>query len=72
MSAIQTYFQDFLTNIRLPDSLKKALISAHTELREQLKSDDLTKDLLVESFLQGSYAIPFTPPLLAVIRGRSS
>ena len=56
MSAIQTYFQDFLTNIRLPDSLKKALISAHTELREQLKSDDLTKDLLVESFLQGSYA----------------
>lgn len=50
MSAIQTYFQDFLTNIRLPDSLKKALISAHTELREQLKSDDLTKDLLVESF----------------------
>ena len=56
MSAIQTYFQDFLTNIRLPDNLKKALISAHTELREQLKSDDLTKDLLVESFLQGSYA----------------
>ena len=53
MSAIQTYFQDFLTNIRLPDSLKKALISAHTELREQLKSDDLTKDLLVESFLTG-------------------
>ena len=31
MSAIQTYFQDFLTNIRLPDSLKKALISAHTD-----------------------------------------
>ena len=43
MSAIQTYFQDFLTNIRLPDSLKKALISAHTELREQLKSDDITR-----------------------------
>lgn len=56
MSAIQTYFQDFLTNIRLPDNLRKALISAHTELREQLKSDDLTKDLLIESFLQGSYA----------------
>lgn len=46
MSAIQTYFQDFLTNIRLPDNLKKALISAHTELREQLKSDDLTKDFI--------------------------
>lgn len=52
MSAIQTYFQDFLTNIRLPDNLKKALISAHTELREQLKSDDLTKDLLVEIFCE--------------------
>lgn len=56
MSAIQTYFQDFLTNIRLPDDLRKALISAHTELRKHLTSDDLTKDLLVESFLQGSYA----------------
>lgn len=56
MSAIQTYFQDFLTNIRLPDNLRKALISAHTDLREQLQSDNLTKDLLVESFLQGSYA----------------
>lgn len=56
MSAIQTYFQDFLANIRLPDDLRRALVSAHTELREQLKSDNLTKDLLVESFLQGSYA----------------
>ena len=43
MSAIQTYFQDFLTNIRLPDSLKKALISAHTELREQLNLMTLQK-----------------------------
>lgn len=56
MSAIQTYFLDFLKEIRLPDDLRKELISAHTDLRQQLKSDDITKDLLVESFLQGSYA----------------
>lgn len=56
MSAIQTYFLDFLKEIRLPGDLRAELISAHTDLREQLKSDDLTKDLLVESFLQGSYA----------------
>lgn len=56
MSAIQTYFLDFLKEIRLPNDLRNELISAHTDLRERLKSDDLTKDLLVESFLQGSYA----------------
>ena len=56
MSAIQTYFLDFLKEIRLPDASRQELITAHTDLREQLKSDDLTKDLLVESFLQGSYA----------------
>lgn len=56
MSAIQTYFNDFLENIRLPSELRRELISAHTELRERLKADDSTKDLLVESFLQGSYA----------------
>lgn len=56
MSAIQTYFVDFLKEIRLPDALRQELITAHTDLREQLRSDDLTKDLLVESFLQGSYA----------------
>lgn len=55
MSAIQTYFIDFLREIRLPDDLREALVSAHTDLREQLKSDEFTKDLLVESFLQGSY-----------------
>ena len=56
MSALQSYFNDFLSNIRLPDSLREELKKAHTELREHLKSDDITKDLLVDSFLQGSYA----------------
>lgn len=56
MSAVATYFSDFLANIRLPDDLREELKKAHTELREHLKSDDITKDLLVDSFLQGSYA----------------
>ena len=56
MSAIVTYFNDFLGEIRLPDDLREELISAHKDLRERLKTDDITKDLLVESFLQGSYA----------------
>lgn len=56
MSAVQSYFNDFLSNIRLSDSLREELKKAHKELREYLKTDDITKDLLVDSFLQGSYA----------------
>ena len=56
MSSIPTYFSDFLSNIRLPDSLQKELQNAHTELRDLLKVDAFTADILVDSFLQGSYA----------------
>lgn len=56
MSSIPLYFKDFLNEIRLPNDLRSELIAAHTDLREWLKTDDITKDLLVESFLQGSYA----------------
>ena len=56
MSTISTYFSDFLSNIRLPDELRKELQDAHKELREFLKSDSITADLMVDSFLQGSYA----------------
>ncbi len=56
MSAIPSYFNDFLANIRLSDSLREDLKKAHEELRDNLKKDDFTKDLLVDSFLQGSYA----------------
>ncbi|MDY3618788.1 SMODS domain-containing nucleotidyltransferase [Agathobaculum sp.] len=56
MSKVNTYFTDFLANIRLPDSLVQELIRAHTNLRQRLVADDLTKDLMVDSFLQGSYA----------------
>ena len=40
MSAIPTYFEDFLTNIRLPEDIRNELISAHTKLRERLEADD--------------------------------
>ena len=36
MSALQSYFNDFLSSIRLPDSLREELKKAHTELREHL------------------------------------
>ena len=56
MSAIPTYFLDFLSEIRLSDKQLSDLRTAHSELRQKLKDDDITKDLLIDSFLQGSYA----------------
>lgn len=56
MSEIKTYFNDFLSNIRLPDPLRDELKNAHTDLRNRLITDNITKDLTIDSFLQGSYA----------------
>lgn len=56
MSEIPTYFNDFLHQIRLTDELTAELKKAHTDLRNRLQSDEITKDLLVDSFIQGSYA----------------
>lgn len=56
MSSVPTYFSDFISNIRLPDELRTELQNAHKELRERLNSDPITSDLMVDSFLQGSYA----------------
>ncbi|MBO4915388.1 MAG: nucleotidyltransferase [Oscillospiraceae bacterium] len=55
MSEISTYFSDFISNIRLSSDLENHLKTAHKELRERLKEDEITKDILIESFLQGSY-----------------
>lgn len=56
MGIIKSYFNDFLTNIKLPDELREELKNAHKELRDNLKTDDITSTILVDSFLQGSYA----------------
>ncbi|MBE6819422.1 MAG: nucleotidyltransferase [Ruminococcaceae bacterium] len=45
-----------MTNIKLPDELREELKNAHKELRDNLKTDDITSTILVDSFLQGSYA----------------
>ncbi|MDO9183437.1 MAG: hypothetical protein Q7U04_13565 [Bacteriovorax sp.] len=49
------YFNDFLSEIRLPIPLKTELIEAHTKLTKLLSEDDSTKNLIVTTFLQGSY-----------------
>ena len=50
-----TYFNDFLKNIRLTDNQVNELKSAHTTLRNRLMADDDLKDIIVTTFLQGSY-----------------
>lgn len=52
---MKTYFDDFLKNIRLSEEQKKALVDAHTELRDNLNADASLSNLLVSTFLQGSY-----------------
>lgn len=52
---MKTYFDDFLKNIRLSEEQKKALVDAHTELRDNLNADTSLSDVLVNTFLQGSY-----------------
>ena len=50
-----TYFNDFLKNIRLTDNQVNELKSAHTTLRNRLMADEDLKDIIVTTFLQGSY-----------------
>lgn len=55
MQKLTTYFNDFLSNIALTKKQKKALQSAHKELRKQLTSDDTVSEYVLSTFLQGSY-----------------
>lgn len=50
-----TYFNDFLKNIRLTENQVNELKSAHTTLRTRLAADEDLKDIIVTTFLQGSY-----------------
>lgn len=52
---METYFKDFLKEIRLEDEQKDALVNAHTQLRERLEDDAQLGEILVSTFLQGSY-----------------
>ena len=52
---IPTYFTDFMHNIRPSPQEMEVYQRAHRELRELLLADDDLKDLVVITFLQGSY-----------------
>lgn len=52
---MKTYFRDFLREIRLTDNQVSELKSAHETLRRRLNSYDDLKDIIVDTFLQGSY-----------------
>jgi Second Messenger Oligonucleotide or Dinucleotide Synthetase domain len=55
MSALPSYFTDFLSEIRPTEDQRTAYQAAHKTLRERLAEDEDTKNLLITTFLQGSY-----------------
>lgn len=55
MSEVNSYFNDFLSNISLSEKQIAELRKGHTILREKLKKDKNLSEILIESFLQGSY-----------------
>ncbi|MBO7611923.1 MAG: nucleotidyltransferase [Elusimicrobia bacterium] len=52
---VKSYFEDFLEEIRLTDSQVEELKKAHIDVREKLKNFEGLKDIIVNTFLQGSY-----------------
>ena len=52
---LNSYFNDMLTAIRPPQDLLDECVEAHTELRKTLLNDPELKEVVVTTFLQGSY-----------------
>ncbi|AYQ30970.1 SMODS domain-containing nucleotidyltransferase [Runella sp. SP2] len=52
---INSYFSDFLSDIRLTSSQKEDLKRGHETLRRRLNEYDDLKSIIVSTFLQGSY-----------------
>lgn len=52
---LKTYFIDFLREIRLTEAQISELKAAHNTLRNRLESDSELKNIVVGTFLQGSY-----------------
>lgn len=50
-----SYFNDFLSEIRLTDNQVNDLITGHTNLRDRLNKDEKLSKIIVSTFLQGSY-----------------
>jgi hypothetical protein len=55
MMSINTYFKDFLQDIRLTQKQKDDSKNGHRILRERLSADENLKSIIVSTFLQGSY-----------------
>lgn len=55
MKGIDSYFNDFLSEIRLTSSQRDDLKRGHKTLRDRLTADDDLKSIIVTTFLQGSY-----------------
>lgn len=51
----KTKFNDFITNISLNDEMKSELRKAYKQLRANLNSHEISKEIIT-TFLQGSYA----------------
>ncbi|MEK4197968.1 SMODS domain-containing nucleotidyltransferase [Cytobacillus sp. FSL K6-0265] len=52
---VKTYFNDFLSNIRLTKNQESNLKSGHSTLRQRLLEDEEISSIIVSTFLQGSY-----------------
>lgn len=55
MADLNTYFNDFLSNIRLTGNQVADCKKGHKVLRGRLSEDENLKDIIVSVFLQGSY-----------------
>lgn len=55
MTALPSYFDKFLRNIRLTPHQKSGCIVGHTTLRNRLNDYEALQDKIVTTFLQGSY-----------------
>ena len=55
MPALPSYFDQYLKNIRPTQNQRDECKTGHETLRERLHSDESLKDVVVDTFLQGSY-----------------
>ena len=55
MTAIPTYFTDFLADIRLTSPLETHCREKHLDLRRRLQADPDLSTIIIDAFLQGSY-----------------
>jgi predicted nucleotidyltransferase len=55
MAIVNTYFKDFLRNIRLSENQIKDLARGHNTLRSRLIGDEELSTIIETTFLQGSY-----------------